>query len=929
MPTTTFAGSPASQADQRRALWLSTIAFTVCFAVWTIFAIIGVQIKNDLGLSDTQFGLLVGTPILTGSLIRLVLGIWADQYGGRVIYTLTMLSAAVMTALLALAYDYPTFLLAALGVGIAGGSFSVGVAYVVKWYPTEKQGTALGIFGAGNVGAAVTKFAAPVVMVAYGWQTVALVWAAVLALMAVVFFLFSKDDPDLARRRAVGAKPESFAAMMEPLKNIQVWRFSLYYFFVFGAFVALALWLPRYLMGVYGLDIATAGMVGAAFSVPASIFRAYGGHLSDKFGARRVMYWTFMVSVVCTFVLSYPPTDYIVEGIRGPVSFSMSMGLMGFIVTIFILGFFMSLGKAAVYKHIPVYYPARVGAVGGVVGLVGGLGGFVLPIAFGALNDLTGVWQSCFWLLFFIVAVALVWMHVAVRQMERRAADQGVAPASLPELPEMQPVHGPDQKGALAATGPIVDWRPEEPDFWEHGGRAIARRNLWISVPCLLLSFAVWMVWSVVVAKLPSVGFAFTNEQLFWLASLPGLSGATLRIVYSFMPAIFGGRLWTTLSTWSLAIPALGMGFAVQDPSKPYWIFLALALLCGFGGGNFASSMANISFFFPKREKGSALAINAGLGNLGVSVVQFVAPLAITAGVFGWLGGNPQTATVGDVTTTLWLQNAGFVFVPFIVASAFAAWFGMNDIATMKASFADQAVIFRRTHNWIMCWLYTGTFGSFIGFSAAFPLLSKILYPQVDALAYAFLGPLVGALARAAAGKPCDRIGGGRITLWVFAAMSLGVVGILTAIGRADDASSFTIFFASFLFLFAASGVGNASTFQMIPAIMRKEVARLEPGMTPAERVRQSDKEAAAIIGFTSAIAAYGAFFIPKSFGSSIALTGGAETALYAFLAFYVSCLVVTWWFYTRRGGLLNDVERGGHDERERPVVMPARRPAQ
>ena len=929
MPTTTDAGSLPSLSDQRRALWLSTIAFTVCFAVWTIFAIIGVQIKSDLGLTDTQFGLLLGTPILTGSLIRLVLGIWADQYGGRVVFTVTMLSAAVMTALLALAYDYPTFLLAALGVGIAGGSFSVGVAYVAKWYPTAKQGTALGIFGAGNVGAAVTKFAAPIIMVAYGWQTVALVWAAVLALMAVVFFLFTKDDPDLARRRAVGAKPESFAAMMEPLKNIQVWRFSLYYFFVFGAFVALALWLPRYLMGVYGLDIATAGMVGAAFSVPASIFRAYGGHLADKFGARRVMYWTFMVSVVCTFVLSYPPTDYVVQGIRGPVSFSLSMGLMGFIVTIFVLGFFMSLGKAAVYKHIPVYYPGRVGAVGGVVGLVGGLGGFILPIAFGALNDLTGVWQSCFWLLFAIVAVALVWMHVAVRQMERRAANQGVAPASLPELPEMQPVHGPAQKGALAAKGAIADWRPEDRDFWEHGGRAIARRNLWISVPCLLLSFAVWMVWSVVVAKLPAVGFAFTNEQLFWLASLPGLSGATLRIVYSFMPAIFGGRLWTALATWSLAIPAFGMGFAVQDPATPYWIFLALALLCGIGGGNFASSMANISFFFPKSEKGNALAINAGLGNLGVSVVQFVAPLAITAGIFGWLGGDPQTATVGDVTTTLWLQNAGFVFVPFIVASAFAAWFGMNDIATMKATFADQAVIFRRTHNWIMCWLYTGTFGSFIGFSAAFPLLSKILYPQVDALAYAFLGPLVGALARAAAGKPCDRIGGGRITLWVFAAMSIGVVGVLIAIGRAGEASSFPIFFASFLFLFAASGVGNASTFQMIPAIMRREVARLEPGMTPAERVRQSDKEAAAIIGFTSAIAAYGAFFIPKSFGSSIALTGGAETALYAFLAFYVSCLVVTWWFYTRRGGLLHDVERGGHDERERPVVMPARRPAQ
>ena len=899
-------------SDQSRALWLSTFAFTVCFAVWTIFAIIGIQIKKDLGLTDTQFGLLVGTPILTGSLIRLILGIWSDQYGGRVVFVLTMLSAAVMTGLMTYAYDYPTFLLAALGVGISGGSFSVGVAYVAKWYPKEKQGTALGIFGAGNVGAAVTKFAAPAIMVSHGWQSVALIWAAVLALTGVVFFLLTKDDPDLERRRAVGQKAESIAAMMEPLKNIQVWRFSLYYFFVFGGFVALALWLPRYLMGVYHLDITTAGMIGAAYSIPASVFRAYGGHLSDKFGARRIMYWTFLVATVCTFILSYPPTQYVMEGIRGPVAFSTSMGVIGFMVVAFILGFFMSLGKAAVFKHIPVYYPDRVGAVGGVVGLVGSLGGFVLPIAFGALNDLTGIWQSCFWLLFLIVAVALVWMHLAVRQMERTALEEGISSRELPELPEMQPLHGTAQQGALAATGAIQDWRPEDKSFWESTGRAIARRNLWISVPCLLLSFAVWMVWSVVVAKLPSVGFAFTNEQLFWLAAMPGLSGATLRVFYSFMPAMFGGRLWTTITTWSLAIPAMGMGFAVQDPATPYWIFLALSLLCGLGGGNFASSMANISFFFPKAEKGNALAINAGLGNLGVSVVQFIVPLAITAGVFGALGGDPQTGTKAGVTTTLWLQNAGFVFVPFIVVSAFAAWFGMNDIATMKASFADQSVIFRRAHNWIMCWLYTGTFGSFIGFSAAFPLLSKILFPDVNALQYAFLGPLVGALARAAAGKPCDRWGGGRITVWVFVAMSVGTIGILYAIGMKGDPTAFPVFFGSFLFLFAATGVGNASTFQMIPAIMRKEVARLEPGMNAPDLVRQSDKESAAIIGFTSAVAAYGAFFIPKSFGTSIAMTGGASFALYGFLGFYISCIGLTWWFYTRRGGLLFDIEHSG-----------------
>jgi MFS transporter, NNP family, nitrate/nitrite transporter len=916
-------GKPSS-ADQSRALWLSTIAFTVCFAVWTIFAIIGIQIKQDLGLNDTQFGLLVGTPILTGSLIRLMLGIWADQYGGRVVYTLTMLSAAVMTALLTFAYSYPTFLLAALGVGIAGGSFSVGIAYVAKWFPKEKQGTALGIFGAGNVGAAVTKFAAPVIMIAYGWKTVAIVWAIALAITAVLFFLFTKDDPDLAQRHATGQKPEPLSVMLEPLKNVQVWRFSLYYFFVFGAFVALALWLPRYLIGVYGVDIATAGVIGAMYSIPASIFRAYGGHLSDKYGARTIMYWTFLVSVLCTFILSYPPTQYVVEGIRGPVSFTMRMGLPGFIVTAFVLGFFMSLGKAAVYKHIPVYYPDRVGAVGGVVGLVGGLGGFILPIAFGMLNDLTGVWQSCFWLLFVIVASSLVWMHIAIRQMEAEALEAGVPSAKLPELPEMQPIHGPALEGALAASGPLQDWRPEDKEFWERRGRAIARRNLWISVPCLLLSFAVWMVWSVVVARLPSVGFSFTNEQLFWLASLPGLSGATLRIFYSFMPAIFGGRLWTTLATWSLLIPAIGMGWAVQNPGTPYWIFLGLALLCGFGGGNFASSMANISFFFPKAEKGNALAINAGLGNLGVSVVQFVVPLVITGAVFGWLGGDPQTATVGGVTTTLWLQNAGYVFVPFIIASAFAAWFGMDDIATMKASFADQAVIFGRLHNWIMCWLYTGTFGSFIGFSAAFPLLTKILFPEVNALKYAFLGPLVGAGARVAAGRACDRIGGGRITFWTFIAMGVGVSGVLYAIGMKGSASAFPVFFASFMFLFAMSGIGNASTFQMIPAIMRKEIARLEPGMSADERVRQSDKEAAAIIGFTSAIAAYGAFFIPKSFGTSIALTGGAEVALYFFLAFYVSCIVITWWFYTRPGGLLFDIERGSS-----PTPISAATPAE
>src|SRR5664280_3072009 len=539
------------------------------------------------------------------------------------------------------------------------------------------------------------------------------------------------------------------------------------------------------------------------------------------------------------------------------------------------------------------------------VGMIGGLGGFVLPIAFGALNDLTGIWTSCFMLLFLVATVSLVWMHIAIQRMEREALEPGLR--RLPQFPEMAPIHEEKHLGALAGRV-LAEWKPEDAVFWASKGRAIARRNLWISIPALLLAFAVWMVWSGVVAKLPTVGFKFTTDQLFWLAAMPGLSGATLRIFYSFMPPILGGRLWTSVSTWSLIVPAVGIGLAVQSPDTPYIIFLSLALLCGLGGGNFASSMANISFFFPKAEKGNALALNAGLGNLGVSVVQFVIPLVITAGVFGWFGGDPQAAA--DGTTKIWLQNAGFIWVPFIAASAFAAWFGMHDIEDMRASFADQAVIFRRKHNWVMCLLYTGTFGSFIGYSAAFPLLAKMQFPDVDSLKLVFLGPLVGAISRSATGRLSDRYGGGRVTFWVFALMILGVAGVLYFLGIKDQPEAFWGFFAMFMILFFATGVGNASTFQMIPAIMRAEIPRLEPGLNPMARQKQGEMESAAIIGFTSAVAAYGAFFIPKAYGPSIALTGGTQTALWCFIVFYVVCLVVTWAFYTRRGGLLYEVER-------------------
>ncbi len=507
-----------------RALSLSTVAFTVCFAVWTIFSIIGIQIKQNLGLSETQFGLLVGTPILTGSLVRIVLGVWADRYGGHKILPLVMIAAGIATWALIWAETYTQFLLVALGVGLAGGSFAVGIAYVSRWYPASKQGTALGIFGAGNVGAAVTKFTAPFVMVAAGWEMVAQVWAVVIVVTGVLFFFLATDDPVVVEQRRKGITPRSAWLELEPLKNVQVWRFSLYYFFVFGAFVALALWLPRYLIGVYGLDIRTAGMIGALYSIPASIFRAYGGHLSDQYGARRIMYWTFGVSLLCCFLLSYPPTQYVVRGIDGPISFTLEMGLPAFIVLIFVLGFFMSLGKAAVYKHIPVYFPKNVGAVGGLVGMIGGLGGFLLPIAFGALNDLTGVWTSSFMLLFLIVAVSMIWMHVSVRSMERAAT--GTALEELSAFPELQDIHAQAQPEQVAAPSHVLsDWRPEDPAFWQASGRSIARRNLLISIPALLLSFSVWMVWSVIVAKLPLIGFAYTTDQLFWLAALPGSLG--------------------------------------------------------------------------------------------------------------------------------------------------------------------------------------------------------------------------------------------------------------------------------------------------------------------------------------------------------------------------------------------------------------------
>ncbi len=432
-----------TRTDQYRALGLSTFAFTVCFAVWTIFSIIGVKIKGELGLSDTQFGLLVATPVLTGSISRIFLGVWTEQFGGRVMFPLQMLITAVAVWLLTSVQSYPVFLLAALGLGLAGGSFIVGVAYTSRWFEKERQGTALGIFGAGNVGAAVTNFAAPFLVVALGWEGTARIYAIVLAITAVLFYVLAKTDPVHEARKRSGEGPVSTGQQLEPLKNMQVWRFATYYFFVFGAFVALASFLPRYYVGAYGLELTTAGVFAGLYSLPGSVFRALGGWMSDKWGARFVMYLTFIVSLVVLFVMSYPQTGYIVQGITGPIEFDFGLSVGVFVALTVILGFVMSLGKAAVYKHIPVYYPHHVGSVGGLVGMIGGLGGFFLPIAFGMLLDLTGVWTAPFMLLFVLVAIMTVWMHVAIRRMERRrhpALKDEKYLSDVPDAPLERPV---------------------------------------------------------------------------------------------------------------------------------------------------------------------------------------------------------------------------------------------------------------------------------------------------------------------------------------------------------------------------------------------------------------------------------------------------------------------------------------------------------
>lgn len=425
-------------------------------------------------------------------------------------------------------------------------------------------------------------------------------------------------------------------------------------------------------------------------------------------------------------------------------------------------------------------------------------------------------------------------------------------------------------------------WNPEDPDFWGRQGRAVALRNLVIAIPALALSFAVWMLWSVLVVHLPAAGFRYSTNQLFWLSALPALCGATLRIVYGFAVRWMGGRRWTAISTASLLLPAAGIAWTVQDPATPYEWMVVLALLCGLGGANFASGMAHISACFPAREQGMALGLGAGFAHLGVGLVQWVVPVAIGLDLFG-LPAQPSG---------LWLANAGWVWLPPIVLCSLAAWIGMDDLPVAGVGLAEQAQLFTHRHSWLMSWLYLGSFGSFIGFAAAGPLLLRSQFPAFDGGQQAvWLGPVLGALARPLGGWLADDFGGARVSLACFGGLAVGVAGLAASLGRAGGAPGFA---ACFVLIFIAAGIANGSTFRMVPLGFLRE-AQLGRGS-----VAEAQARGAAALGLCSAVGAYGGFFIPKSFGSAITLAGGPQAALYAFLAFYLSCVALCWWCYAR-----------------------------
>lgn len=400
----------ASELRNQRNAWkvliVSTLAFTVCFMVWMMFAVVGIPLKKTLGLNATEFGLLTAMPVLSGSLVRVPLGIWTDKYGGRIVMAALLATTVPAIWFMAYATQYWHFLVIGLVLGLAGGSFSVGTPYVARWFPKNRQGLAMGIFGAGNAGAALNKFVAPAILVAFGWTMVPKVYAAIMLGTVIVFWMFSHSDPAHLVPSHV-----KFTDQLKALKDPRVLRYCQYYSIVFGGYVALSLWMVQYYVGEYGLDIRVAAMLAAAFSLPGGVLRAVGGAMSDKFGAHSVTWWVMWVSWIALFLLSYPQTDFTVMTIHGPTTFHIGLNVYLFTVLMFVLGIAFAFGKASVFKYIADDYPQNIGTISGIVGLAGGMGGFVLPIMFGGLMDLTGIRSSAFMLMYGVVWVSLIWMY--------------------------------------------------------------------------------------------------------------------------------------------------------------------------------------------------------------------------------------------------------------------------------------------------------------------------------------------------------------------------------------------------------------------------------------------------------------------------------------------------------------------------------------
>ena len=400
----------ASELSNSRRAWsvliVSTLSFTVCFMVWTMFGVIGIPIKKLLGLSATEFGLLTSMPVLTGSLVRVPLGIWTDKYGGRIVMAAVMAATVPAIWMMSYATQYWHFLTIGMFVGLAGGSFSVGTPYVARWFPKSRQGMAMGVYGAGNSGAAVNKFLAPVLLVGFGWAMVPQVYAVIMLGTLVLFWLFSHSDP-----KHLVPSTISFGEQLKALKDPRVLKYCQYYSIVFGGYVALSLWMVQYYIGEYGLDIRTAALLAACFSLPGGVLRAVGGVLSDKFGAHSVTWWVMWVSWICLFLLSYPQTSFTVVTVNGPTTFNLGLNIYAFTGLMFVLGIAFAFGKASVFKYISNDYPNNIGAISGIVGLAGGLGGFVLPILFGVLMDATGIRSSAFMLMYGVVWVSLIWMY--------------------------------------------------------------------------------------------------------------------------------------------------------------------------------------------------------------------------------------------------------------------------------------------------------------------------------------------------------------------------------------------------------------------------------------------------------------------------------------------------------------------------------------